>query len=372
MKNINKKKGSTAKKLMPAAMMLAVSASMLGTSTYAWFTMNKVVEVTGLQMQATSSSGLEISMGALGTPSATKAVSVNTPAKGDISWKRTINVKEYYTSVGKLLPASSDDALDIYTVPAADVYAGGHAVTAGATISAATKAESANLNLQTYGTGTGYAPIALDETTGAEGNYIDIPMWIRSSNQADTPVYATVTITDPNTNNGSDLIKAVRVALIPIATADEETDSCDVSYASSSYTTGSATVSPLSGSAASIFGLKANGQSTAMDSPADTDWPTYHGKVINATGDYVVSGTGATLGTTTILEARGVGTGAITPTNPVFTIPAATADDYGRVGFVARIWLEGESIYCEDATANQDWNIEFHFDTDTTAMTALT
>jgi hypothetical protein len=50
MKNNNKKKGSTAKKLMPAAMMLAVSASMLGTSTYAWFTMNKTVEVKGLKL----------------------------------------------------------------------------------------------------------------------------------------------------------------------------------------------------------------------------------------------------------------------------------------------------------------------------------
>lgn len=61
MKNNNKKKGSTAKKLMPAAMMLAVSASMLGTSTYAWFTMNKEVEVTGLTMKTKVSSNLLLS-----------------------------------------------------------------------------------------------------------------------------------------------------------------------------------------------------------------------------------------------------------------------------------------------------------------------
>ena len=61
MKTNNKKKGNTAKKLLPAAMMLAVSASMLGTSTYAWFTMNKEVQVNGLAMRTKVSSNLLIS-----------------------------------------------------------------------------------------------------------------------------------------------------------------------------------------------------------------------------------------------------------------------------------------------------------------------
>jgi hypothetical protein len=61
MKTNNKKKGSTAKKLLPATMMLAVSASMLATSTYAWFTMNKEVQVNGLAMRTKVSSNLLIS-----------------------------------------------------------------------------------------------------------------------------------------------------------------------------------------------------------------------------------------------------------------------------------------------------------------------
>ena len=52
MKTNNKKKGNTAKKLIPAAMMLAVSASMLGTSTYAWFSMSKTVTITGMEVTA--------------------------------------------------------------------------------------------------------------------------------------------------------------------------------------------------------------------------------------------------------------------------------------------------------------------------------
>jgi len=41
-------------KIVSAAAMLAVSASMLGTSTYAWFSMNTQVNVTGLQVTAKS------------------------------------------------------------------------------------------------------------------------------------------------------------------------------------------------------------------------------------------------------------------------------------------------------------------------------
>jgi hypothetical protein len=392
MKNNDKRKGNTAKKLLPAAGMLALSASMLATSTYAWFTMNKEVEVTGLKMQATASAGLEISLGALGDQNASShTISVNAPGVNDISWKRLIDVSEYYKTVGKLLPASSDDALDIFKVPSEKVYAGGHAVEDAAAITAAQLKDSADLTLQTYSSGGSYAPLqtisedeikegsthyTATEVQTAAGNYIDIPMWIRSSNSTATNIFATVTVTDPNTANGSDLIKAVRVAIIPIAEANADATACSVSYASSTYAsdgTNQATVTPLSGKTASIFGLKANGSSTAMDTNTAIDWPTYHdGKVINTTGAYASTGSSSTLGTSTLLvPARGLGEGTVDPTN-VFTIPAATADNYARVGFIARVWLEGESIYCEDATANQDWNIQFNFSTDNTAMAAYT
>lgn len=41
-------------KIVSAAAMLAVSASMLGTSTYAWFSMNDTVKVTGMSVTAKS------------------------------------------------------------------------------------------------------------------------------------------------------------------------------------------------------------------------------------------------------------------------------------------------------------------------------
>jgi hypothetical protein len=60
MKTNAKRKNSAMKKLVPAAGMLALSASMLATSTYAWFTMNKTVTVTGMAMKAHAEDGLLI------------------------------------------------------------------------------------------------------------------------------------------------------------------------------------------------------------------------------------------------------------------------------------------------------------------------
>jgi len=59
--NSIKKKSSPAKKLIPAAGSLLVSAVMLATSTYAWFTMNKNVEVRGMQLKTKVSGNLLIS-----------------------------------------------------------------------------------------------------------------------------------------------------------------------------------------------------------------------------------------------------------------------------------------------------------------------
>lgn len=51
-----KKKNNIFKKLIPAAGMLLLSTAMLATSTYAWFSMNKTVTATGMQITAKSDS----------------------------------------------------------------------------------------------------------------------------------------------------------------------------------------------------------------------------------------------------------------------------------------------------------------------------
>jgi hypothetical protein len=58
MKTNAKRKNSAVKKLIPAAGMLALSASMLATSTYAWFSMNKTVSVSSMSIAAKSADAI--------------------------------------------------------------------------------------------------------------------------------------------------------------------------------------------------------------------------------------------------------------------------------------------------------------------------
>ena len=82
MKANTKKKGNPAKKLIPAAGSLMVSAVMLATSTYAWFTMNKEVTVQNLAVQAKAEGGLLISETQGYTASDVWDDSANTTAEG--------------------------------------------------------------------------------------------------------------------------------------------------------------------------------------------------------------------------------------------------------------------------------------------------
>ena len=49
------------KKLIPAIVMLLISALLLSTATFAWFSMNNKVTVTGMQVKATTGPSLVIS-----------------------------------------------------------------------------------------------------------------------------------------------------------------------------------------------------------------------------------------------------------------------------------------------------------------------
>jgi hypothetical protein len=59
-KMIMKKKNSAKRRLLSAAGMLAISAAMLSSATFAWFTMNKEVQVTGMQLKTRVSGNLLI------------------------------------------------------------------------------------------------------------------------------------------------------------------------------------------------------------------------------------------------------------------------------------------------------------------------
>lgn len=185
MKNNNKKKGSTAKKLMPAAMMLAVSASMLGTSTYAWFTMNKEVTVTGMEVHTTVGSNLLIS----------ETTVDSTTAKADSTFK-TSDVDAL--PVALLEPVSTINGVNYFYTNTNNVAGDGDvlsdAYTAYSTESSALTAFNTN-----YGTSgaVGYVDYAFElkanNTTGSpqDINVTDISLIYGGTDTAALPAFRT-------------------------------------------------------------------------------------------------------------------------------------------------------------------------------------
>lgn len=146
MKNNNKKKGNTAKKLLPAAMMLAVSASMLGTSTYAWFTMNKTVTVTGMEMKTKVGSNLLISDNNYEADYSTASLSQGRKALLEpVSSVTGANGSFWYT-VDAL--GNGDARTDAYTA-----YAEGTALTSGTAIDLCAATSQAGEHPTTSGAG---------------------------------------------------------------------------------------------------------------------------------------------------------------------------------------------------------------------------
>lgn len=160
MTNKKTNKSSAKRKLVPAIGMLTVSAMMLSSATYAWFTMSREVEVKNIQMTASVPEDIQISLGKLtnikttgtGNPTAAEiAVKSNNYVglsgnqgildKGDavgasadnggvlppannssdddaeaLYWSNTADISEYYR-LGKIIPASSTKGEDIFFTP---------------------------------------------------------------------------------------------------------------------------------------------------------------------------------------------------------------------------------------------------------------
>ncbi|MGN1421789.1 MAG: hypothetical protein ACI4XA_00275 [Oscillospiraceae bacterium] len=319
------KNHSVLRKLIPAAAMLTMSAVMLSTATYAWFTMNKEVEMTGLNLSATAGEGMEISLAAVSTANVitfSGAAFVGDHPSDDpnaeIGWKSAVNVGNYYSDIGKIKPASSVNGVTFFD--ATDASNGGKSATKFKAIALG------NTNMALLTTRDAFnAGNTTIESNGTAGYYVDIPVHIRTSkvkpNDLDTTgdLYCKMII---NSNDaGDELYKAVRVAFIPVTASTGSTTNifgCNADY----YETGKA----VSGVDASGVGEK------------DT--------VVVTNGGFVTDSAYA--------DGVGVDSGLNIPY-------AAAAGEYGHLDFTVRVWLEGESTSCFDSNAGQSWNISFMF-----------
>lgn len=358
MKRNNAQNSSAKKKLIPAVAMFTASAVMLSTATYAWFTMNKNAKVTGLNMTATAGGSIEISLGnvgANGLPEAGTDGAVKTPTMGNKSWKNVIAVSDYYSTVEKMKPASSTDANNLFYVADKDVYAGGKEVEEDTTVTKTSKDDASALTLQNASENK-----KLDNAADGDCYYVDVPVWIRTTKQEELTVKCDVTITDPKDKmtgsaDGSELQKAVRVAIIPTTTESQAVDASTTDASAPDITTDAT--------------YTGNGIINVFSTDEETYRKATKERAISKATDAATTTTfSATLADieytrTVATDKTNANSDEYTPaTANVFTLKAAKGDNtYSVQPFVVRVWLEGESTSCKDANASQDWDIQLNF-----------
>ncbi|MBQ0009544.1 MAG: hypothetical protein KBS76_00365 [Ruminococcus sp.] len=98
------------KKLIPIISMLLVVVSLLGTATYAWFSMNLTVEATGMQVKAVSSGGIAIASYTKGDDGAKAPDATDFKSSAAAAYLASANV----------FPTSTPDATTWYTAFASE------------------------------------------------------------------------------------------------------------------------------------------------------------------------------------------------------------------------------------------------------------
>ena len=318
MKTNEKKNTSAKKKLIPAVAMLTTSAVMLSTATYAWFTMSREVEVTGIKLTATTPQTIEISLGQATTSNTlTHGVEATAPNSDDM-WTHTAATGSVYQDFGKLIPVSSVDGFNMfYTEKATE-----NGKKVSDVPNPFTKAETAvGWEFKEGGKSAETGAVVNAAENDGSGYYLDIPVWFRTTSTDAVTLGLEVEIKNSSDDDTkSVLYKAARVAILP------ETKSAQKVF--------------------SETGAKYYKDGKAVATAGATLAASY-GDVSAAT-EATVSG-----GKVTTPDAS----------TQVATVTASTGTGYGgAVKYYIRVWLEGEDEACWNANAGQDFviNLKFH------------
>ena len=318
MKTNAKRKNSAVKKLIPAAGMLALSASMLATSTYAWFTMNKEVTVTGMKIHTVVDSNLLIS------ETNSEASFTNSLTEGreallePVSSNNAINF--FYTATNNVL-GNGDAIAETYTA-----YNESTAYTSAHTNAGKTAVDTAfNTN---YGK-TGISAATVGTYENVAYGYLDYTFYLKAVN-SDASNAQNIVLNDLTLkyNNGNVAEKAWRAALI-VHSASKDT-AYDTAWASSDVV--------------SIFTLNGANQNNQTSSNYAVGAAT--GQEENPSVKALSYGTNATA-----YNQNGV-VGEV----------AAGATGYYKV--TVRLWLEGEDKDCTTstfATLKSDYTLDLKF-----------
>ncbi len=200
------------RKMIPAVIMLLISAMLVGTSTYAWFSMNKTVTVTGMTVKAKGTDNVMIA-----------------DTNSESAFAYGLN----QTRTGNLQPASSIDGVDYFYTTLTNVKADGTVRNATYTQYAEATTSAANTT-----SGKAYIDTAFNTNYGVTSPaaatevyaYIDYSFYIKATNAAETAQNLRLSRCNLLYNNAAiaSTAKAWRVAVFAKSTTAGSTVSDEV------------------------------------------------------------------------------------------------------------------------------------------------
>ncbi|MCR5480756.1 MAG: hypothetical protein K6F27_12985 [Ruminococcus sp.] len=286
MTNTNKKNKNT-RKLLGAIGMLTVSAAMLVSSTFAWFTMNKEVKATSMQVRAKAEQGLLIN---------------EVSAADSTTWDDEATAAQTAGTASLLYPASTADGSAWYTAgskksnDAAAATAGnksGNLVDDYTALSSLTA-----ITAMSQATATGNTT-AIRETMGTSktadaGYYVHYRYYLKSSAGAMTLGTTagsknirikSVAATEPTTKASENLNKSLRVGIFMKSSGTFYIYAPVSGYTASYYVAADdEATAPIAGSTATNTDLTALPASNADGTPVDV-YLWYEGEDANCKSD---------------------------------------------------------------------------------------
>lgn len=361
MKTNAKRKNSAVKKLIPAAGMLALSASMLATSTYAWFTMSREVELKNIQMTASAPSNVQISLG-LGQSTGALTAKDDSTAPGvelvaapknddtSLDWNNTVAFYDYY-NVPAIKPSSSNTGGSIFAVPDANITNVGKTVANGTAVNA----DEAIMTLADASNSANTAALT------AQGHYIEFPVWFRTAATGDVTLKVEAVasvganniegVRKPGADDTNKLYRAARVAVLNTTNGTTWTSSSNV-------------IVPKDGNTAQTLASKYYAKNDSNVPLALKAAAAYTSTGETNRGGDAYGAVSAYNGTDAVVTVIGKGsnTAAQYAGNCSTTTAGTTDKVYGAATCaMLRVWLEGEDVDCWNATAGQDFQINLKF-----------
>lgn len=289
------------RKLIPAVIMLLISAMLVGTSTYAWFSMNKTVTVTGMTVKAKGSDNVTIS-----ADDSVYTFGLNQSRAGELKPVSSVDGISFFWNATNNVDSSTGNAVsNDYTAYNEDT---------NLTNNAAGKTQYDDGFNENYD-----VEIASISTSTVVYGYIDYQFYINATNSKGTSQYLNMDRCNLLYNYATTEIKAWRVAVFANETTHGSASHTEIN------TTDLKSILRLSG--AQYFG----------DSVADADEAVSGGSAITAVNAKI---------------------------DDAANIATLTAGQTRYYAVTVRLWLEGEDKTCNNATfanLSSDWTLDISF-----------